>query len=75
MTPKEKALELVQKFRKEFDWVDYDDYVDFYRGIKQCALFAVDEILVAITFNMHDEEAYNEADEFWEKVKKEIKKL
>lgn len=35
----------------------------------------VDEILMAITFNMYDEDAYNKENEHWEKVKKQIKKL
>lgn len=35
----------------------------------------VDEILMAITFNMYDEDAYNEENEYWEKVKKQIKKI
>ena len=35
----------------------------------------VDEILMAITFNMYDDDAYNEENKYWELVKKQIKKI
>ena len=42
MTAKEKAKELVDKFRNEFNWVEKDHNVDLYRDAKQCALIAVE---------------------------------
>jgi hypothetical protein len=64
MTPKEKAIELVEKFTDIEN--EYNEYSDF-KQAKQCALIAVDEILSVINYNseMH----------FWIKVKKEIEKL
>jgi hypothetical protein len=54
-TPKEKANELVDKFRNEFKWVEKDHHVDLYRDARQCALIAVDEIK-AIYEGMHKPE-------------------
>ena len=62
MTPKEKAKLLINK------------YLQFYDGrvniAKQCALFAVDEILkigsIIVDYNAYD---------YWNKVKQEINKL
>jgi len=68
MTPKEKAKELVDKFRKEFNWVESDYDIDLYRDTRQCAIIAVDEILGAHLFDL-DEKYY------WEQVKTEINNL
>lgn len=71
MTPKEKAKELFDKFRKEFDWVERDYPIDLYRDTRQCALIAVDEILNVVSF-------YNDSQAevtYWQEVKKEIEKL
>ena len=78
MTPKEKALELVDKYINL-----YPSYIVMFQGdidksekdIKQCALIAVDEILEAICFNMYDEEVYKIENDYWEEVKQEIEKL
>ncbi len=62
MTPKEKALELVDKF--------YIQEIKYYENMvtsKQCALIAVDEILKVIHTNMEDK--------YWQEVKREIEKL
>jgi hypothetical protein len=76
MTPKEKAEELVNKFRKEFDWVESQYAIDLYRDTRQCALIAVDEILNGISetweVGSYDFESTND---FWQSVKQEIEKL
>lgn len=64
MTPKEKATELFDKY-----WelnTDFDGLVK-YELAKQCALIAVDEILIYCS-DIYDRE-------FMEKVKKEIEAL
>ena len=82
MTPKEKAKELVTKFRK-YASGDDDDY-RFSPAIekenaKLCAVLAVDEILNnAVKYNAYDGVINNELwadDEYWQEVKKEIHKL
>ncbi len=74
MTPKEKALELVDKYiplslrlYSEYEWVEEID------SAKQCALIAVDE-LIEFAYNYTD---YNEKStkEYWQEVKQEIEKL
>lgn len=77
MTPKDKAKELLDKFRNEFKWVEIDYSVDLYRDTKQCALIAVDEILsLSMIGNMGRGmgELMNEF-EYWTAVKEEIEKL
>jgi hypothetical protein len=59
MTPKEKALELVEDMHDAPE-VGYNEHA------KQCALIAVDEILKYCT---------READEYFKEVKQEIEKL
>ena len=75
MTPKEKAKELFDKFRKEFDWVERDYPIDLYRDTRQCALIAVDEILKVVNIwsalNMQKSSQVI----YWEEVKQEIEKL
>ena len=70
MTPKEKAKKLVDKFRKEFDWVERDYSIDLYRDTKQCALIAVDELIKETQF-----EVPNIRQRYWQQVKQEINKL
>ena len=76
LTPKEKAEELVNKFR-EYANGDYDDG-RFSPGIekqngKQCALIAVDELIeIACDYSDYDETVTKE---YWDKVKIEIEKL
>lgn len=77
MTPKEKAIELVNKFiefTRVFD--DCSGWVDDIISAKQCALIAVDEIL-----NEYRED-YEEVNKdiytiysWWQEVKQEIEKL
>lgn len=74
MIPKDKALELIIKFKN----TAYSDYLTTdkeYNNAKQCALIAVDEILdlkhiVTLRKNMHEMEL-----EYWMEVKQEIEKL
>jgi hypothetical protein len=60
MTPKEKAKELVEKYR--ISKAITEGYG------KQCALIAVDEILSVVWYVPVDIE-------YWQEVKKEIEKL
>ena len=63
MTPKEKAVELVNKYLTA-------DYTDInHEGLKCCAIIAVDEILKLYKENWNIENSY------WEEVKTEIEKL
>ena len=74
MTPKEKAIELINKFDVKYQYelitgsfpVSMHDSV-----IKQCALIAVDEIINACKYNLV--ESYNT--DWWNEVKTEIEKL
>jgi hypothetical protein len=66
MTPKEKAKDLVEKFKKYSYYPKTDDDEVFInqlsKNAKQCALIAVDEIL--------DKDGYN--NEYYQEVKQEI---
>ena len=69
MTPKEKALELVNKFMSYADSNHYGSIA----SAKQCALIAVEEIKEAIFW--HPFESPNFELEYWQEVKQEIEKL
>ena len=69
MIPKEKAKELVDKFRMNV--LDYEQSGLNTFKAKQCALIAVDEILELICC-MDGKEHWQE---FYEQVKHEIEKL
>ena len=80
MTPKEKAVELVSKFRNEFKWVEEYHNVDLYRDTRQCALIAVDEILKSFEAFMDSRRNFRheleiDAERYWQSVKKEIELL
>ena len=64
MSPKEKAAELIVNYQLKCKSLNYDE-------AKQCALIAVDEILLAITYADY----YLSQVSFWEEVKEEIEKL
>jgi hypothetical protein len=71
MTPKEKALELIEKFKLKID--------DHYQSLrddqaKQCALILCDEMLVHYPIAVDDEQSKN-FHEYWKNVKSEIEKL
>ena len=65
MTPKDKALELVQKYFK----ANHQPYG--FKDAKQCALIAVDEILDMVK---HTPIEFIETD-YWQEVKQDIEKL
>jgi hypothetical protein len=69
MTPKEKAIDLMDSFiqRTRNKWESSMSY----KRAKQCALIAVDEILNTIEqiFETFEERKY------WQEVKQEIEKL
>jgi hypothetical protein len=78
MTPKEKAKELVNKFR-DINWLVETPYTSRYEWIqiqeaKQCALIAVDEILSELTEIPYGLEYLNRLN-YWLEVKQEIEKL
>jgi hypothetical protein len=69
MTPKDKALELVDKFIEhtmEFD--ELDGYVEDKDNAKQCALIAVD-LLMEEAYRQHDYEGFIS---YWKEVKQEL---
>ena len=76
MTPKEKAIELVNKFRIHSPvWEVKDD-------AKKCALIAVDEILNSwYPVNIHSGHEFHHDNlatsfyEYWEEVKQQINNL
>ena len=71
MTPEEKALELVNKF-KQFAYANtrYDDEVfekTLLSNASRCALIAVDEMLLEVA-------GWKDKEPFWLKVREFIKK-
>jgi len=75
MTPKEKALELIEAF-----WINVRDYRLAHPAMtkeqaKQCALIAVDEITHAIDFDWMEVQNLEREHAYWDKVKEEIEKL
>ena len=90
MTPKEKAAELVKKFIELTRFWDEDSgWIDDLISAKQCALIAVDEIILSAPFEPADtdwDEAGSSAQywypqkledsaKWWAEVKQEIEKL
>ena len=75
MTPKEKAIELVQRFTK-IETFHIHERVVFMPlpEAKQCALIAVDEILSELTEIPYGLEYLNRLN-YWLEVKQEIEKL
>jgi len=79
MTPKEKAEDLIHKFKKYSYYPKTNDDILFVnelnKNAKQCALTAVNEI---INSNPHSNplntEVYSTMD-WWKEVKQEIEKL
>ena len=69
---KEKAKELFDKFYPRATSYS-SDRKNQKENAKQCALIAVDEILIAIDW--HEFEYPNEQFEYWHEVKAEIEKL
>jgi hypothetical protein len=73
MTPKEKAIELVDKML-----YCYQGHLDAYTA-KQCALIAVDEVLNLDLHSVGDYKDFDTPSEwyisYWQEVKHEIEKL
>ena len=72
MTPKEKAQELVDKFRNEILSFLGDRIKD--QNAKRCALVAVDE-LIKIHYLLTTTHDTSPSINYWKEVKQEIKKL
>ena len=74
MTPKEKALELVDKMHN----VDFDDIYDLpsmqYSHAIDCALIAVDEIIRELTEEISPS-VHGFRHQYWIEVEHEIQKL
>jgi hypothetical protein len=66
MTPKNKAIELIDKMYNVMDIQDGD----LWKSTKQCALIAVDEIETLLL-----EERIFESFDYWKEVKQEIENL
>jgi hypothetical protein len=81
MTPKEKAKELVYKYKNasfnckgcDMPFCDIPCTSLSIDESKQCALIAVDEIIQAIDW--HEFEVPNEQINYWQEVKQEIENL
>jgi hypothetical protein len=69
MTPKDKAVELVNKFKNETDGIAGYNYDDVN---VQCALIAVDVVLSTIVSTPTD---YGASWTYWMQVKQEIENL
>ena len=67
MTPKEKSIELVNKFLQI-----YDGRVP---QAKQCALICVDEILQTIPNEVMSYKPFMMNTDYWQEVKQEINKI
>ena len=85
MTPKEKAIELVQKFPLNGNILTYGDAAKQYKKhSKQCALIAVDEIIKVAPIDKYENldsqfsveyVGQHLFEEYWEEVKTEIENL
>ena len=76
--PKDYAKELVDKFRKEFDWVESQYAIDLYRDTRQCALIAVDEMIESYEFDVISDmtnQRYIDKLNYLDEVRQEINKL
>ena len=81
MTPKEKAIELIDKFNnhtvKELVYLKNGKVIEGKTEAKQCALIAVDEILEALGYKSLSDSPYTtlEARQYYVQVKQEIENL
>ena len=73
MNPKEKAIEIVEKF----DYYLFSDKGKFIESSKQCALIHVNGIIEVMLKCDKDNQSYYYMGEqkFWQEVKTEINKL
>ena len=72
MTPKEKAKELVEKFLFMYRPSMHPPYLKANEAAKQCALIAVDEILL---HEKNNHSVLDKISDYWQEVKQEIEKL
>jgi peptide subunit release factor 1 (eRF1) len=72
MTPKEKAEELVNKFRQQTDGIAGYNYDNVN---KQCALIAVDVILIDVGAKDWSGDIACDGRNYWQEVKQEINNL
>ena len=77
MTPKEKAIELVDKFENIVPMIDgcysYQEMIEeHFNKSKQCALISVDELI--IEKNKWENGSFYTS-KYWDYVKQEIEKL
>jgi hypothetical protein len=78
MSPKKKAIELVEKFNF-ICHIDSDGFTDYYEtkhNREQCALILCNELIshsrnTAMVYDL----SFDESENYWTKVKKEIEKL
>jgi hypothetical protein len=77
MTPKEKAIELVDRYYSLFS-LEFENTIDITEAQK-CALIALDEILNnSVNYIAYDGVVDNELwvdDEYWQEVKQEIENI
>jgi hypothetical protein len=74
MTPKEKAEELIMKFKSGESQDGYNDVRDIHAAIR-CALIAVDEILSDYkNYLLHANTEYKGL-MYWKEVKQELEKI
>jgi hypothetical protein len=81
MTPKEKAIDLIDKYHLKVKVLYTQDSIPAVmngamtvNSSKQCALIAVDEILDVDCCDMSEAYFYNHI-EYWQEVKQEIENL
>jgi hypothetical protein len=72
MTPKEKAVEIVDKMYMSTEWLKEENYnpLQEYQRIKKCALIALRETV----WGYLDQQPI-EIQNYWQEVKQEIEKL
>ena len=81
MTPKEKAKELVDKYRVELMLTDTEVGEELLctSVAKQCALITVDEIINTLNYDIRDVDVRGnillDLIDYWREVKQEIEKL
>jgi len=75
MSPKEKAIKLVERF-ENLQSNKMSDYSRIeYPTAKLCALIAADEIIKALEIDAGNWIKWNETKKYWQEVKQEIEKL
>jgi hypothetical protein len=78
MTQKEKAQELVDKYRtyiRAADKYEYLDPEDEVHLAKQCALVAVNEILIENSKRGGENDEITEYEPYWQEVQQQLSKL